>query len=106
MTLACISGPCEPGVFARRHPRAGVESMSTLRAVPIRAPFVDWILEGKKTWEIRSRNTNIRGTIGLIKSRSLTVVGVADIVDVVPLTRAIAQKNARSKMNQPPSDWA
>jgi hypothetical protein len=38
--------------------------MHTLNAVPIRTPFVDWILDGHKTWEIRSRSTNIRGRIG------------------------------------------
>jgi hypothetical protein len=79
--------------------------MPTLRAVPIKAPFVDWILEGKKTWEIRSRSTNIRGRIGLIKSRSGTVVGSCEVVGVVgPLTTALARKNARSKMNESAAD--
>ena len=79
--------------------------MPTLNAVPIRAPFVDWILDGKKTWEIRTRATNIRGKVGLIKSKSLTVVGTCEIVDVLgPLTAAMIQKNARSKMNEAPSD--
>ena len=77
--------------------------MPTLNAVPIRAPFVDWILEGKKTWEIRSVATNIRGTVGLIKSKSLTVVGTCEIVDVVgPLTMALIRKNAQSKLNETP----
>lgn len=81
--------------------------MPTLNAVPIRAPFVDWILDGKKTWEIRTRSTNIRGRIGLIKSKSLTVVGTCEIVDVLgPLTAAMIQKNARSKINEAPRDCA
>jgi hypothetical protein len=81
--------------------------MPTLNAVPIRAPFVDWILDGKKTWEIRTRSTNIRGRIGLIKSKSLTVVGTCEIVDVLgPLTAAMIRKNARSKMNEAPGDCA
>jgi hypothetical protein len=81
--------------------------MATLNAVPILAPYVDWILEGKKTWEIRSRLTNIRGRIGLIKSKTLTVVGTCEIVDVIgPLTRAMIQKSARSKMNEAPKDCA
>jgi hypothetical protein len=76
-----------------------------LRAVPVRAPFVDWILEGKKTWEIRSRSTKIRGVIGLIKSRSLTVVGRCEIVEVIgPLTRELIRQKAQAKMNEPPAE--
>jgi len=79
--------------------------MPTLNAVPIRAPFVDWILEGHKTWEIRSRSTKIRGQIGLIKSKSLTVVGTCEIIDVIgPLTRKLIRENAQSKMNEPPEE--
>ena len=80
--------------------------MPMLNAVPIRAPFVDWILEGTKTWEIRSRPTKIRGVVGLIKSKSLTVVGTARIVEVIgPLTGTQARLNA-DKMNESPYDAA
>jgi len=79
--------------------------MPTLNAVPIRTPFVDWILEGKKTWEIRSRSTNIRGRVGLIRSKSLTVVGTCEIVEVIgPLTEQDIRRNARAKMNMRPGD--
>jgi len=79
--------------------------MPTLNAVLIRAPFVDWILEGKKTWEIRSRATHIRGRIGLIKCKTLTVVGTCEIVDVIgPLTAHVIKANARAKMNEAPKD--
>lgn len=79
--------------------------MPTLNAVPILAPFVDWILDGRKAWEIRSRSTNIRGLIGLIKSKTLTVVGTCEILDVVgPLTAAMIKTNARTKMNEAPDE--
>jgi len=79
--------------------------MPTLNAVPIKAPFVDWILEGKKTWEIRSRSTNIRGRIALIKSKSLTVVGTCEIVDVIgPLTASMIRRNFQAKINEAPRD--
>jgi hypothetical protein len=79
--------------------------MPTLNAVPIKAPFVDWILDGKKTWEIRSRSTKIRGRIGLIKSKSLTVVATCEIIDVIgPLTAAMIQRNFRAKINEAPRD--
>jgi hypothetical protein len=77
----------------------------TLNAVPIRGPYVDWILDGKKVWEIRSRATKIRGLVGLIKSKSLTVVGTCRIIEVIgPLTRKDIRENAREKMNERPED--
>jgi hypothetical protein len=79
--------------------------MPTLNAVPIKTPYVDWILEGKKTWEIRSRSTNIRGRIALIRSKSLTVVGTCDIADVIgPLTEQDVRRHASSKMGVSPAD--
>lgn len=40
-------------------------------------------MSGKKTWEMRSRNTRVRGRIALIRKGSKTVVGVADLVDTL-----------------------
>src|SRR5690349_14900149 len=81
------------------------DTVPTLNAVPIRAPYVDWILDGDKVWEIRSRATKIRGLVGLIKSKSLTVVGTCRIVDVIgPLTLKDIRENAQEKMNEPPAD--
>ena len=48
----------------------------------IRRPWIDLILSGKKTWEIRGSNTEIRGTIALIESGSKNIVGVAKLIDV------------------------
>jgi hypothetical protein len=42
------------------------------------------IIAGQKTWEMRSRNTAVRGRIALIKKGSKTVVGVADLVATRP----------------------
>ena len=70
----------------------------------IRTPFVDWILDGQKTWEIRSRRTARRGRIGLIRSGSGLVLGEAELVDVVgELTRKQLRDNA-AKMNMDPSE--
>ena len=46
----------------------------------IRAPWIDKILDGSKTWEIRGSNTYKAGHIGLIESGTGTVVGVAELV--------------------------
>lgn len=75
-----------------------------LRALLIRRPWIDMILDGGKTWEIRGARTSVRGRIGLIASRSGTVVGVCDLVDCVgPLTAEEFRTNAK-KAGMRPSD--
>ena len=53
----------------------------------IRTPWIDDILDGRKTWEIRGSLTKKRGKIALIRSGSGMVVGTCELVDVKgPLT--------------------
>jgi ASCH domain len=67
-----------------------------MRALLVRSPYIEMILDGNKTWEIRGARTNVRGTVGLIRSRSGTVVGVCDVVDCIgPLTAEQFRNNAR-----------
>jgi hypothetical protein len=57
---------------------------------------VEWILAGKKTWEIRGRITHFRGRIALIRAGSGFVVGTCELVNVVgPLTLRDLRKKAR-----------
>ena len=63
--------------------RGRVEQM---KGLIIKSPWIELILDGKKTWEIRGSNTNIRGTIALIKSGSGKVFGEVDLIDSVELT--------------------
>jgi hypothetical protein len=73
-----------------------------LRALLIRHPWVDMILGGQKTWEILGARTSIRGRIGLIASRSGTVIGVCDLVDCIGLLTAEQfRKNARKAGMRP-----
>jgi hypothetical protein len=75
-----------------------------LRALLIRHPYVDLILDGKKSWEIRGSATSIRGTIGLVPSGSGTVVGVCEVVDCIgPLTAEEFRDNAK-KAGMSPSE--
>jgi hypothetical protein len=69
------------------------------RGLVIRKPYVDWILAGKKTWEIRGSATKVRGRIALIAGGTGTVVGTCELVDVRgPLKSADLKANAR-KLN-------
>jgi len=54
----------------------------------IKSPFIERILSGEKTWEIRGFSTRIRGRICLIKSGTKTIVGICKLVYVIgPLTK-------------------
>ena len=75
-----------------------------MRALLIRRPWIDLILGGKKTWEIRGSRTSVRETIGLVPSGSGTVIGVCGVVDCVgPLTAEQFRKNA-NKAGMGPSE--
>lgn len=57
-------------------------------------PFwANLIVKGKKTWEIRSRNTKIRGRIGIIASKLGVIVGETELVDSFPLTKELFEDN-------------
>ena len=55
-----------------------------MKGLIIAEPWVSMIVAREKTWEMRSRDTKIRGRIALIRKGSKTVVGVADLVFTVP----------------------
>jgi hypothetical protein len=47
-------------------------------------PWVGLIVDGKKTWEMRTRPTNVRGWIGLIEKGTGTVIGMARLTGSLP----------------------
>lgn len=51
------------------------------KALLIREPWVDLILSGQKTWEMRSSMTKFRGKFCIAKSGSGLLVGEATLVD-------------------------
>lgn len=57
-----------------------------MKALIIKQPWIDLILEGKKDWEIRDRNSHIRGEIALIQSGTGMIVGTATLKDSKKLT--------------------
>ena len=50
-----------------------------MKALIIDEPWISRILDGSKTWEMRSRMTTARGPIALIRKGSGAVVGVAQL---------------------------
>jgi predicted kinase len=75
---------------------------NAMRALIIRSPHIDKILDGMKAWEIRSARTKIREQVGLIRSGSGTVIGVCDVVDCIPiLTDEQFRRNARKAGSKP-----
>jgi len=57
-----------------------------MKGLIIKDPWVDLILRGEKTWEIRSSNVKIRGEIALIKSGTGKIFGTVELVDSKELT--------------------
>ena len=58
------------------------------RALCVKKKWIDLILSGQKTWEIRSTATRSRRVVGLAESGSGLVVGEVRIADCLPLEPA------------------
>lgn len=58
-----------------------------LRGLIVRTPWVDYLLDGTKSWEIRGSATSLRGRIALIRGGSGLVVGTISLVDCHRLSR-------------------
>lgn len=60
-----------------------------MKGLIIAEPWIGYILDGSKTWEMRSKATKVRGKIALIRKGSGVVCGVANLVGVeFPLSQA------------------
>ena len=76
--------------------------MTVTKALIIKTPYVDHILSGQKTWELRTSTTRIRGPIALIRKGSGTVVGTVDLVDSLgPFTETHMLENVRHHLVTP-----
>ena len=54
------------------------------RGLVIADPWIGYILDGSKTWEMRSSATSVRGPFALIRKGTGAVWGVANLVDSLP----------------------
>lgn len=63
--------------------------MQINKALIIADPWIGYILNGSKTWEMRASSTSHRGWFGLIRKGTGAIYGVARLVDVgAPLNAA------------------
>lgn len=65
----------------------------SMKALIIKKPWIEYILNGQKTWEIRGCNTKIRGRIELIESGSGKIIGSCEIYDSKQLSLQDYQSN-------------
>ncbi len=73
-----------------------------MKGLIIREPWIGMILAGRKTWEMRSRQTPYRGRISLIRKGTGMVVGIAEIVDSLPPLDPATFRAARDRHGIPP----
>lgn len=57
-----------------------------MKGLIIRRPWINLLLDGTKSWEIRGARTTIRGTIALIQSGSGLIMGTAELINCLALT--------------------
>lgn len=77
-----------------------------MKALIIDEPWISLILDGRKTWEMRSTHAAIRGRIALIRKGSGTVVGLADVVDSIGPLDEIAWRAHRARHRIPVERYA
>ena len=76
-----------------------------MKGLIIDEQWIGLILQGNKTWEMRTSTWKHRGHIGLIRKKSGHVVGVAELVDNrPPLTNLAAYAEAENFHCIPPEN--
>lgn len=55
------------------------------RALIVRNPYAGMIVDGLKSWEMRSRPTTLRERFGIIEARSGLIIGDVELVDCLDL---------------------
>lgn len=69
-----------------------------MKGLIIKPPWIDYILDGHKIWEIRGARTNIRGEIFLIKSGTGCIYGKANLVDCFEISLGKYQESFNMHM--------
>jgi hypothetical protein len=86
-----------------RRGRSSNIGLIVTRGLVIAAPWVGLIADGKKTWEMRTRPTKVRGWIGLIEKGTGTIIGIACLEGSRPPLRPNLHHLYFKKHRVPPS---
>lgn len=52
------------------------------RLLVVAEPWASLLVDGKKTWELRTRPTEVRGPVGIAANGTGTIIGTVTLVDV------------------------
>lgn len=74
-----------------------------MRALIVRREWLELILANDKTWELRFRDTKIRGRIGLIMAGTGMIYGTAEIIASFPAGRELLMTNQTKHHSAP--EW-
>ena len=86
-------GPLKAASGKKAGKRSGVRRSATI-ALVLKKKWLDLILAGKKTWEIRGSATTQRGYIHFAESKVTgQIKGRARLVDSFPLTKPMFEKH-------------
>jgi len=78
-----------------------------MKCLKIKDKWIELILSGQKTWEIRRTNTNIRGRIALGNTKTKQVEGYADLIDSFEMTvKELKKHNDKHRANEFPEGYA
>ncbi len=59
------------------------------RLLVVAEPWASLLVDGKKTWELRTTSTKIRGPIGIVAKGTGTIIGAVDLIGLHgPFTRS------------------
>ena len=81
------------------------KEIEVMRGLLILPPYIDLILEDRKSWEMRNSRCNFREQIALIRSKTQTIVGVAHIVDCIGPLTDIERLETNPRHCVDPSTW-
>ena len=77
-----------------------------LKGLVIRQPWINLILQGRKTWEMRSQPCHHRGPVALIEKGTGTVVGLAKLIEALPAQSSDQLLANQSQHRIPPGEIA
>ncbi len=77
--------------------------MKITKGLIVADPWIGYLLDGSKTWEMRSKPVSFRGWFGLIRKGTGAVYGVARLIDVRPAL-SVEQMTAANDKHRIPEE--